>query len=231
MNKKFLAFSLAALFFLPGCGGPSKQVPESLHYQDLYPHGILTEEEREQRAELKQTLSEILPDEMRDREFTVSIKPQSVEVKVSFSDELVNHSPGGWPETVEAAQKVSSDLLDALQESDEQSAVLYLTDFKQILLTAMDGELLYNRFSGEKFESLELETTLDPESIDKAASQIIGEIDSKPEESISSSSIVYVSDKSNTIHSIPDCSGMKNYREMSEEQANANGYKYCPNCW
>lgn len=43
--------------------------------------------------------------------------------------------------------------------------------------------------------------------------------------------IVYVSAKSSTIHKIHDCSGMKNYREMTIAEADAAGYKYCPNCW
>ena len=42
---------------------------------------------------------------------------------------------------------------------------------------------------------------------------------------------VYVSKRSNTIHSVPDCGGMKNYREMTRSDADAKGYKYCPNCW
>ena len=42
---------------------------------------------------------------------------------------------------------------------------------------------------------------------------------------------VYVSNRSHTIHSVHDCGGMKNYREMTRAEADANGYKYCPNCW
>lgn len=42
---------------------------------------------------------------------------------------------------------------------------------------------------------------------------------------------VYVSKRSNTIHSVPDCGGMKNYREMTREEADAHGYKYCETCW
>lgn len=42
---------------------------------------------------------------------------------------------------------------------------------------------------------------------------------------------VYVSKRSNTIHSVSDCSGMTNYRNMKRSEADANGYKYCPNCW
>lgn len=42
---------------------------------------------------------------------------------------------------------------------------------------------------------------------------------------------VYVSDRSNTIHSLHDCSGMKNYREMTLYEAEAKGYNYCKDCW
>ena len=42
---------------------------------------------------------------------------------------------------------------------------------------------------------------------------------------------VYVSNRSSTIHSVHDCGGMKNYQEMTRTEADANGYKYCPNCW
>lgn len=42
---------------------------------------------------------------------------------------------------------------------------------------------------------------------------------------------VYVSNRSNTIHKVNDCGGMKNYRTMSRSDADAKGYKYCPNCW
>ena len=43
--------------------------------------------------------------------------------------------------------------------------------------------------------------------------------------------VVYVSKRSHTIHKVHDCSGMKNYEEMTIEQAEAKGYDYCPNCW
>lgn len=41
---------------------------------------------------------------------------------------------------------------------------------------------------------------------------------------------VYVSNRSNTIHSVSDCSGMKNYREMKLYEAEARGYSYCDTC-
>lgn len=43
--------------------------------------------------------------------------------------------------------------------------------------------------------------------------------------------IVYVSDRSDTIHSVHDCSGMRNYREMTIYNATQRGYDFCPNCW
>lgn len=43
--------------------------------------------------------------------------------------------------------------------------------------------------------------------------------------------LVYVSNKTNTIHSIGDCSGMKHYRGMKLSKALANGYDFCPHCW
>lgn len=45
-----------------------------------------------------------------------------------------------------------------------------------------------------------------------------------------SNTTVYVSN-SGKIHSISNCSGMKNYREMTLGEAEAKGYEYCKNCW
>ncbi len=42
---------------------------------------------------------------------------------------------------------------------------------------------------------------------------------------------VYVSERSNTIHSYSNCSGMKNFRTMTLGAADARGYKYCKKCW
>lgn len=237
MKRKILMFSLALLLFLTGCGGQPKQTAENLHYHDLYPHGILTEEERELRSALKEIVSESLPEEMKDMERSVILKARSVEITVLFSDEKICQAPDRWDETAEIARGSSADLRESLPEDDERSIVLYFSDPRQILLTAKDGELLYDRFSRKKFESLELETTIDPEA---AVSEILEEVYGKLDEvqagldgiaSGSSSSVVYVSNESNTIHSISNCSGMKNYREMSRSDADDNGYKYCSNCW
>lgn len=44
------------------------------------------------------------------------------------------------------------------------------------------------------------------------------------------STTVYVS-RSGKIHSVSDCSGMKNYTEMTLGEADGKGYDYCSNCW
>lgn len=46
----------------------------------------------------------------------------------------------------------------------------------------------------------------------------------------SSDTVVYVS-TSHKIHSVPDCSGMKKYTEMTLGEADSRGYEYCSNCW
>ena len=43
--------------------------------------------------------------------------------------------------------------------------------------------------------------------------------------------IVYVSNKSHTIHESHYCSGMKNYFEMTFRDAVDAGYSFCMNCW
>ena len=43
--------------------------------------------------------------------------------------------------------------------------------------------------------------------------------------------IVYVSNSGKKIHSVNNCSGMKNYTEMTLGQAVDRGYKQCSNCW
>lgn len=52
-----------------------------------------------------------------------------------------------------------------------------------------------------------------------------------PHRDRSPDTVVYVSNRSHTIHSVHDCSGMKNYKEMTIADAEAKGYEYCPNCW
>lgn len=42
---------------------------------------------------------------------------------------------------------------------------------------------------------------------------------------------VYVSNSGKKIHLIPNCSGMKNYTEMTLEEADARGYAYCSRCF
>ena len=65
---------------------------------------------------------------------------------------------------------------------------------------------------------------------------LLNDTPSKPDTSYSgnqqnNTNTVYVSNRSNTIHSVSNCGGMKNYRVMSRAEAEAAGYSYCPNCW
>lgn len=53
----------------------------------------------------------------------------------------------------------------------------------------------------------------------------------KPISRTSGDTTVYVSNSANKIHSMHDCSGMKNYREMTKSEADSHGYKYCKDCW
>ncbi len=62
-------------------------------------------------------------------------------------------------------------------------------------------------------------------------SSSIPDNDSSDNQQHNNTSTVYVSKRSNTIHSVSNCGGMKNYRVMSRNEAEASGYSYCPNCW
>lgn len=55
--------------------------------------------------------------------------------------------------------------------------------------------------------------------------------DPQPIRGRSPDTIVYVSNRSDTVHSVHDCSGMRNYREMTIYDATQRGYEFCPNCW
>jgi len=50
-------------------------------------------------------------------------------------------------------------------------------------------------------------------------------------QSLSPDTIVYVSNRSDTVHSAHDCSGMKNYREMTIEEVVSLGFEFCTKCW
>lgn len=223
-----LLIALALLSSLSACRPDSNTRAENLHYLDIYKHGILSQEEKDHRAEVRQTVSDVLPSEMP--EHRVSFKGNRIEVTVSAFDNIVNTAPDDWKGTVETSQKASTNLYTALQGKGGLPVVLYLADARKILLTTRNGELLYDRFGKTtKKEVREVETFVDLQAIEDLAAEINDRLDSNLE--TPSYNVVYVSTRSNTIHSIPDCSGMKNYRTMSQEDADAMGYKYCQNCW
>lgn len=233
--KKLVPFLLmiVVLCSLSACGhsGPQKA---GYYWHERYPHGILTEEEREQRENIKKLAADSMPAEMNGNVSSVSIKEQYIEVSVSYSTDLVKTAPGGWAETSEAAREISSGLKDAVKGSSNRSAVLYLTDSRKILLTAKDGELLYNRFvKPERQKPREI----DSEILAKIEAESIARIKASGEydrimsaEPSAGGGTVYVS-KNGIIHSIPNCSGMSSYREMATAEADRRGYKYCSNCW
>ena len=75
-----------------------------------------------------------------------------------------------------------------------------------------------------------------PEPAPEPGAQPVPEPEPAPERGglihgVPADTIVYVSTRSHTIHSVHDCSGMKNYSEMTVAEAEAKGYDYCPNCW
>lgn len=64
------------------------------------------------------------------------------------------------------------------------------------------------------------------EPIQQETEPVLTEIRGRP-----ANTEVYVSNRSNTIHSVSDCSGMRNYRTMTLGEAEAHGYSYCNDCW
>lgn len=77
------------------------------------------------------------------------------------------------------------------------------------------------------------EAEAEPEDAGEAAAEPEEEIEEAPAEirGRSPDTIVYVSKRSSTIHSIPDCCNMKHYREMTLADADASGYSYCSHCF
>lgn len=231
MKRKFIAIILALVipFSLSACSDVQKDAQaENLHYLDIYKHGILSPEEKERRAEMRQIVSDVLSPEMP--EHRVSFKENRIEVTVSAFDSVINKVPDGWKGMVGTTQKTSADLSAAFEGKGGLPVVIYLADARKILLTTRDGELLYDRFwRSTQAKVKEIETKIDPQPIEDLAPEINDRDDL--DLWITSSNIVYVSSRSNTIHSIPDCSGMKRYRTMDQEDADTMGYQYCQNCW
>lgn len=87
--------------------------------------------------------------------------------------------------------------------------------------------------------SLKPESVAEPEAVSETEPAPEPEPTPQPEPApavkaihgVPADTVVYVSKRSHTIHKVHDCSGMKNYEEMTIEQAEAKGYDYCPNCW
>lgn len=239
MKKKlipFLVVIIGLIYFLTACGGNTGPRQADYYWHDLYPHGILTEEEKEQRESVKQLAVNSFPNEMQGSISYISLKKQYIEVFISYSDNRVKGAPADWNETLKSAKEISTGLHEVLQKNGYQSSVVYFKDSRQILLTAKDGELLYNRFKVRQMPEAKAPVEIGHDAeLDRLSAELEERIATLEAEGAfdpaSPSYIVYVSSKSHTIHSISDCSGMKNYTAMSREEAENMGCKYCPNCW
>lgn len=233
--KKFVPFLLmiAVLCSLSACGrsGPREA---GYYWHERYPHGILTEEERQSREETKQMVSSSLPPDIYGQITGVSLRSQYVAVSVSYSNDRVKNEPDGWAGTVDNILSVSEKIREERQEGDRRSTVLYICDSRKILLTVKDGEVLYDRF---KKPGKPNPREIDPEILEKIEAESIARIKASGEydrimsaEPSSGGGTVYVS-KNGIIHSIPNCSGMSSYRTMSRGEADSRGYRDCQNCW
>ena len=135
---------------------------------------------------------------------TGTYKSVEVHLATDFSAEA---KPEGW----EQIQQTVIDRIDGI--NIVEGTTLY------VMLEAAGGDILSTLTNG----SISYDVYEKAEESAAAAAQNVA--------SASSGRIVYVSKSSHTIHSVSDCSGMKRYNSMTQSEADANGYKYCPNCW
>lgn len=127
-------------------------------------------------------------------------------------------TPENWKETQRLFVSAQASVRDAFTDFNSP-LLLHLVDSDgNILLTVSNGRITYDLYQ----ESTPTPTPTPTPEPASTPTMIRGH---------SSDTIVYVSNSSSTIHSVHDCSGMKNYREMTLGEADARGYKYCPNCW
>nr|WP_326175010.1 hypothetical protein [uncultured Oscillibacter sp.] len=235
MKRSFLVFLLTflALFSLTACSGQIMQSVEPLHYYDLYPSIKLPQEELDYRAKMREVVYSSLPDDMREQEPKVWFSNDRLDITVPLFDERIKSIPNDWETKVEYAQGLAANVCAGVQSDSDLEPILYFSDSRYILLTIRDGQLVYNRFARAKQpgqtkdEQPEAEYS-SPSEVDR--DELHADLVTTGDDS-ELSVTVYVSARSKTIHSISDCSGMKRYTVMLEEDAVAEGYRYCPNCW
>lgn len=235
MKKMISGFLVSLLLLCTGCGGAVQ--PPNRSFAEMYPNLCPYQQgdtSPERREALRQSALDVMKtaDGYTEDNCTIGVREQWVEVTLKISDEWIKSAPADWDGTKEQASKLAAELDGAMQEQST-SSVLYLSDSKNILYTVIGREPAFDKFNRQKHYE-------PPEELDRARiDEILQSAAQRREESgeqgvpyfEAGSETVYVSDRSNTIHSIPDCSGMVHCREMTRSEADNFGYEYCENCW
>lgn len=135
-------------------------------------------------------------------------------VNVSIKTEYTtDKEPDDWSTLTERLVELDENL-----ESSRRIGTTIESANGTILLTVSNGKVMYDYYAG----------VTDIQHLDSKVGESTAPSRSAP---AVDSVTVYVSKASNTVHSILDCSGMKNYRTMSLDEATERGYKFCTNCW
>lgn len=234
--KKELAAVLAFLLLLcTGCGGGTQTSKHS--FAEMYPNLCPYQKSGlspEQQETLRQAARAVLEtaEGYEEETCTIFVKNQWVEATLYVSDEWLKAEPEDWDTTRARAEELAQEL-DAAMKEQNFEGVLHLSDKKNILFTAVSGKLVFDKFNRQKH--YEPPPELDRERIDEILQSAAQRREETGEQGTPyfevDSEIVYVSNNSDTIHSIPDCSGMVHYREMSRSEADSYEYEYCENCW
>lgn len=235
MKKIIFGFLVSLLLLCTGCGGAVQTTNRS--FAEMYPNLCPYQQgdtSPERREALRQAALDVMEtaDGYTEDKCTVGVREQWVEVTLQISDEWIKTVPEDWEDTKERAAALAAGLSEAMQEQDTEG-VLYLSDSRAILYTVIGGKTAFDKFNRQKH--YEPPAELDRARIDEILQSAAQRREEFGEQGVpyfeGGSEIVYVSDRSNTIHSIPDCSGMVHYREMTRSKADGYGYEYCENCW
>lgn len=208
---------LGLILIFTACGAiPEKQ---QRYWHDMYPFGILSESEKAERKEIRDLVNATLPDSLKQLEYQIFIRKNRIETNILYSNENIKIVPDNWDNIVIEAKEIAVNLNSKIYQNHDCASVIYLSDKNRILLTITDGEIIFNLFNRAQRAKEKYDEQIPEKSIYNTN-----------ELEFYDTQFVYVS-RTNTIHSIPDCSGMKYYTAMQKEDAELNGYKYCPNCW
>ena len=235
MKKMISGFLVSLLLLCTGCGGAVQTSKQS--FAEMYPNLCPYQQgdtSPERREALRQAALDVMEaaDGYAEDNCTVGVREQWVEVTLQISDEWIKTVPADWEDTKERAATLAEKLAEAMQEQNTEG-VLYLSDSRSILYTAIGGKPAFDKFNRQKH--YEPPAELDRARIDEILQSAAQRREESGEQGVPYFDVdgetVYVSYESDTIHSIPDCSGMVHYREMTRSEADGYGYEYCENCW